>query len=451
VSHDTSGLAVVIARLLADRAARRRADAIPAPLAAPPAQPDRTALAVAVAKALVLTALLFTACAPPKDADCDALKSDLEHCLGSPLARLDCSTVTDVDVRKLRGLVESTSCDVLAAALPIDGDLQSTTCKALGVGCVAPVSPPPEHLPAQYPLVLVNGIDTSPFFRYSDRIVSTLSGASGQRVYLATLSPWQTPQHRAPELWARVQQVLQDSGAAKVNLVCHSLGGLDCRYLVSPNGLSADLDVQGIDGTVASITTVGTAHRGTRVADQLLGLIPGSAQAIDDFASIAGDWFSATALQQNANVREALHALTTVEARSFNDSVVDAPGVYYQSFAGISRPLGQSNAAIEARALELCMPDEASDAVASSGAPDEMALALVPFDRTVSKDGDALLPHDGFVTVDSARWGNFRGCLPADHMEQLGQYDLPDVNVKTGVDIARFYAALAADLARRGF
>src|SRR5581483_2016377 len=224
-----------------------------------------------------------------------------------------------------------------------------------------------------------------------------------------------------------------------------------CRYLVSPNGLGADLDQQGIAGTVASITTIGTAHRGTRAADQLLGLIPGSAQAIDDFASLAGDWFSADALQRDANVRDALQALTTVQAQPFNEAIVDAPGVYYQSFAGVSRPFGQSDAAVEQRAAGLCAPDEASDAVLSSGAPDEMALALVPFAETVSKDGDVLLPHDGFVTVDSARWGNFRGCLPADHMEQLGQYDLPDVNVKTGVDIARFYAAIAADLAARGF
>jgi triacylglycerol lipase len=402
-------------------------------------------------KRALLLVLLPVACVPSNDAECDALKDDLEHCFGTRLARLDCSTVADVDVRKLRSFVESTSCDVLSAALPLDGDLRSTACKALGVGCVAPVSPAPQHAPAQYPLVLVNGIDTSPFFRYSDRIVSTLEDASGQRVYLATLTPWQTPQHRAPELWTKVQQALQDSGAPKVNLVCHSLGGLDCRYLVSPGGLAADTGEAGMADAVASITTVGTAHRGTRVADQLLGLRPGSAQAIDDFASVAGDWFSPDALARDANVRDALHALTTVETAAFNESVTDASGVYYQSFAGISRPLGESNAALDARALSLCAPDEPSDATDSSGAQDEMALVLVPFDQTVSKDGDALLPHDGFVTVDSARWGNFRGCLRADHMEQLGQYNLPQVNVTTGIDIARFYAAIAADLARRGF
>ena len=47
-------------------------------------------------------------------------------------------------------------------------------------------------------------------------------------------------------------------------------------------------------------------------------------------------------------------------------------------------------------------------------------------------------------------WGNFRGCIPVDHAEQLGQRDLPDANVRNGFDIAYFYADVAADLARRG-
>ena len=61
-----------------------------------------------------------------------------------------------------------------------------------------------------------------------------------------------------------------------------------------------------------------------------------------------------------------------------------------------------------------------------------------------------MAPNDGLTAVASARWGRFRGCVPADHMEQLGQYDLPDVNVRTGFDVAWFYAAVAADLAEQG-
>lgn len=30
------------------------------------------------------------------------------------------------------------------------------------------------------------------------------------------------------------------------------------------------------------------------------------------------------------------------------------------------------------------------------------------------------MANDGLVTVDSARWGRFMGCLPADHLQEVG-------------------------------
>ncbi|MFT3836041.1 MAG: hypothetical protein QM723_03465 [Myxococcaceae bacterium] len=401
---------------------------------------------------LALPLLLLAACAPLGPSPCERLKTDLSRCLGTSAARLDCSTVADADVERLESLIEGSSCEQIVSAIPLDGEMASATCRAFGVGCVAPLSPAPVAAPTRYPLVLVNGIDTSPLFRYSNRIVDTLTTEGGQSVYLATLTPWEPPTVRAPELWSRVKQVLQASGAEKVNLICHSLGGLDCRYLVSPNGLALDANDGSIAGTIASITTVGTAHRGTRVADVLLGELPDQhrGELIDDFASVAGDWFSDQAIREDANVSAALHALSTDQAAAFNLEITDAPGIYYQSFAGFSRPFAESNAALDARATAECQPDEPSAATTSAHAVDAMSLVLAPFDQVVGTEGDVLQPHDGLVTVTSAKWGNFRGCVPADHMEQLGQRNLPDVNVLTGVDVARFYAAVAADLAGRG-
>lgn len=401
----------------------------------------------------LLPLLALTACVDVQN-DCERMREDLSRCLGSRLSRLDCSTVADADVRRLRSLTQGTSCELLANALPLDGDLTSTTCRALGVGCVEARSVPALRQPTRYPVLLVNGIDTSPLFRYSERIVASLEQQTGVDVTLATLTPWESPLRRAPELLKYVQHTLQRTGAGKVNLICHSLGGLDCRYLVSPNGLGADLGVEGLDELVASITTIGTAHRGTRAADVLLGLVPDDgtrAQTINDFASLAGDWFSATQLEHDVHLRDALQALTTTSAPAFNAQVTDAPDVFYQSFAGVSHPLGESNAALDEREARLCLADLESLATRSSGAHDAMALVLVPFNDVVGLRGNENLPHDGFVTVDSARWGVFRGCIPADHMEQLGQKSLPDVNVSTGVDVARFYSAIAADLAERGF
>jgi triacylglycerol lipase len=339
---------------------------------------------------------------------------------------------------------------------PTDGDPLSATCRLLGIGCVASITPAPRRSPARYPVLLVNGIDTSPLFRYSPRIVSTMHEAGGHRVFLATLTPYETPQVRAPELWKRIEEVLAETGAPKVNLICHSLGGLDCRYLVSANGLAADLGVapDTMAAAVASITTIGTAHRGTRVADVLLGLAPDGdrGRVVNDFATLAGDAFSKDRIDGDVHVRAALRTLTVAAAPAFNASITDADGVLYQSWAGYSRPFGTATAAHDAQLAELCTTADGTNGLpyltASGSKHDFMALALVPFASIAG--GDVSVPSDGLATVASAKWGTFKGCIPADHMEQLGQHSLPDVNVRTGFDVARFYANIAGDLAEQG-
>jgi triacylglycerol lipase len=388
----------------------------------------------------------------PKLSRCDELKDELDRCIGSKVARLDCSTVSEADIDHLLSFSRGVSCPVLVSALPGDGDLRSATCRALGVGCLAPATPAPKHTPARYPVLLVNGIDTSPLFRYSDRILRVMTELGGHQVFLATLTPYEATRRRTPLLWKRIQEVRSQTGAEKVNLICHSLGGLDCRYLVSPHGLAADLGEGGIAATVASITTVGTAHRGTRISDVLLGLMPDGerGEVLNDFASLVGDWFSEEALRNDPHLREALLALSITQAAAFNSEITDAPGILYQSWAGYSRPFGEASAEHDTLLAELCRTSDGQSGLPARGKHDYMALMLVPFTDVVGRSGDDFVPNDGLAAVDSARWGNFRGCIPADHMEQLGQRNLPDVNVQNGFDVARFYANIAGELAEKG-
>jgi triacylglycerol lipase len=385
---------------------------------------------------------------------CAALQGELSRCTGSAFGRLDCSAVSESDLERFSELTRGGSCAVIASAMPGDGDLLSATCRMLGVGCVDAVTPAPVRAPTRYPILLVNGIDTSPLFRWSDRIVDKMTVVGGHDVRLATLTPFQPPRVRAPELWRLIEEVRKATGAPRVNLICHSLGGLDCRYLASPNGLSLDLGGADLASAVASITTVGTAHRGTRVADVALGLLPdaSSGQLVDDLAGILGDWFGDEALRNDADLRGALRALSLAEAPAFNAEILDAPGVYYQSWAGYSRPFGTASATHDALLRDLCRTDE-GDGLTGFTKHDYMALALVPFTDLAGRmiDGGDIEPSDGLTAVRSARWGTFRGCVPADHMEQLGARNLPDVNVRNGFDVARFYANVAQDLAERGY
>jgi triacylglycerol lipase len=82
------------------------------------------------------------------------------------------------------------------------------------------------------------------------------------------------------------------------------------------------------------------------------------------------------------------------------------------------------------------------------GRADFMAARLIPGSFFVGGDGDL---HDGMVTVASAKWGAFRGCFPADHLDEVGQVRKNAPGGYTGFDHVAFYRSLASDLATRGF
>lgn len=67
---------------------------------------------------------------------------------------------------------------------------------------------------------------------------------------------------RAQQLADRVNETLAETGAAKVHIVGHSMGGLDARHMIVDKGMAEK---------VASLTTIGTPHLGTILADQVIG------------------------------------------------------------------------------------------------------------------------------------------------------------------------------------
>jgi triacylglycerol lipase len=65
---------------------------------------------------------------------------------------------------------------------------------------------------------------------------------------------------RAQKLAARVEEALQLTGAPKVNIIGHSMGGLDSRHMIVDNGMA---------DRVGTLATIGTPHHGSPVADKL--------------------------------------------------------------------------------------------------------------------------------------------------------------------------------------
>jgi triacylglycerol lipase len=66
---------------------------------------------------------------------------------------------------------------------------------------------------------------------------------------------------RAEQLKTRVNDVLARTGAQKVNIIAHSMGGLDARHMIVDKGMA---------DKVATLVTIGTPHLGTILADHVI-------------------------------------------------------------------------------------------------------------------------------------------------------------------------------------
>ena len=248
---------------------------------------------------------------------------------------------------------------------------------------------------------------------------------------------------RAEFLADQVDALLAETGATKVNLVCFSMGGIDCRFLVSPAGLD-------FGAKVASVTTISSPHRGSFVADIATKVLPGTDQsaAIDALATVYGKTFSDVA--DDSHVVAALQSMSEAAMVQFNVDIVDAEGVFYQSWAGFSSVGGLPHPDKNAESRACTGADGKVLMLRNPGTQDRMDALLVASGAMVAH-GTELRPNDGVSSVESSKWGEFRGCIPADHLDQVGQIDDVGANHQTGFDYLRFYRNLAFDLAARGF
>jgi triacylglycerol lipase len=262
------------------------------------------------------------------------------------------------------------------------------------------------------------------------------------------------------DLWASLVSLRAHLGGVKLNLVCYAVGGLDCRYVASPHGLfDGDADGQaGAQRAIASITTIATPHRGTRVADAALtALDDGTADDLLQTLVGAFDPSAHVGLPDHAALAATLRGLTPPALFEENRRIDDAPGVYYQSWAGVSQVLAKTSEASEAAIRAHCVgPDGALSFQRHEGTRDAMNPLLyvsAPFSGSSLDDQGVVVtsPSDGMVSVESAKWGNFRGCIPADHYDVISQIGTTTRDPLTGFDAPAFYAWVAGDLATRGF
>jgi triacylglycerol lipase len=151
-----------------------------------------------------------------------------------------------------------------------------------GVSRTAAVQPD-TYAATQYPIVLIPGlmgfgklVGTVDYF---GRIPDALA-AGGAQVFVAAVSQTNTPVTRGQQVIAQLDAWKAQTGASRFNLIAHSQGAMDARYIAA---VRPDL--------VASVTSVGGPHLGAPAAelaiDFPLGLGTSLMQGLADLVKLA--------------------------------------------------------------------------------------------------------------------------------------------------------------------
>ncbi|MCL2529107.1 MAG: hypothetical protein FWE41_02060 [Coriobacteriia bacterium] len=259
----------------------------------------------------------------------------------------------------------------------------------------------------------------------------------GAQVFFGEHDAWGTPIYNAVQLLERLPSILEESGSTKVNIIAHSKGGIDARYLIA---LLAD--EFGDDLPVASLTTIATPHQGSRSIEMLLRSI----WPVFIPLAFVSNFIYKQIGDKNPDFLGTCLYLTPSNMKQFNASQPDISPVYSQQFAS-----------------------------SLHGVVDD-PLVFFPYLFVYLAEG----PNDGLISIQSSTYDNYRGeyCtadgrgIPHDYLIDLPKRpfsalkesgtilpavrrfaqtgDKPKTTTLDFKDVSDFYLAITADLKARG-
>lgn len=266
----------------------------------------------------------------------------------------------------------------------------------------------------KYPIVFIHGTGfrDRKRFNYWGRIPKVLI-ENGCAVYYGNQDSWATIENNAIALKDRIIKVLAETGSEKVNIIAHSKGGLEARYIISSLGMSDQ---------IASLTTIGTPHHGSKTMDLIDKLPPFLFNISSVFINL---WFKILG-DRNPDFHSVCKQFTSSYAEEFNQNNADSKSVYYQSYAAV-------------------MKNSFSD-----------FIMIIPHFVIHLIEGE----NDGLVTPKSAEWTNFREILRGSTRRGISHADEVDMRrmrlsskIKSGYvnDICDVYIQIIKNLKKMGF
>lgn len=197
-----------------------------------------------------------------------------------------------------------------------------------------------------------------------------------------------SPADRAAQFSEALDAMEVEGIGRRFNLVGHSQGGIDARYLIGTLGQGP---------RIASLTTISAPHHGSPFAD-IVAATAFVDPALNYLVDEAVSQFTELLGLGPGELTDATEAMTTEAMEEFNATVPDSPDTTYYSWSG--RTCGYSEL--------LCQIDTNGEVVSP------MFWASYQLVKLTSG------PNDGLVPIDSAVWGEHLGVMPADHLDEVG-------------------------------
>jgi triacylglycerol lipase len=224
----------------------------------------------------------------------------------------------------------------------------------------------------------------------------------GIKVFRGNTDSWGSFESNALFLKKTIENILAKTGEKKVNIIAHSKGGIDSRFLIYKHNFG---------NKIASLTTLCTPHRGSEIADFLYGKKIIHTKFIKNFLHILGKLYG----DKNPDLYNVNEQLTTAKMKEFNEKIIMDDKVFFQSlWTTINKK------------------------------SDDLAFYYsYPYIKKISGE------NDGLVSEFSANWGNFAKKI--DENISHGQIlDLKNKNFR-GINVPEIYLKIAQDLSEKGF
>lgn len=258
----------------------------------------------------------------------------------------------------------------------------------------------------KYPILFVHGANARDFspINYWGRIPEILK-KNGAAVYFGGQDAWGTIESNANIIKNTIDRILEQTSCGKINIIAHSKGGLDVRYLIG---------TYHYEDKIASLTTISTPHYGSKTMELIAKLKP-----LLYFASVFTNIYCKIIGDSHPDFYNASRQLSSANCLRFNKQFPFPRDIYFQSYAA-------------------AMKTSSSD-------------MIMAFTHLIVYCVEGV--NDGLVAVSSTKYNNFKGVLYSSTNRGVSHCDIVDYRRKNleGFDIVSFYVKLVSEFKDKGF